>query len=57
MMLLVIVPYLPQTGEIDIIEGVHDNQHNQVAWHTAPGCYLDTSAEFTGTVVVGLLIH
>ena len=26
-----------QNGEIDIIEGVHDNQHNQVAWHTAPG--------------------
>jgi len=26
-----------KTGEIDIIEGVHDNEHNQVTWHTAPG--------------------
>lgn len=25
-----------QTGEIDIIEGVHDNAHNQVTWHTGP---------------------
>ncbi|KAF8168078.1 glycoside hydrolase family 16 protein [Crassisporium funariophilum] len=40
----------PWGGEIDIIEGVHDNQHNQVAWHTAPGCHLDTNASFTGTV-------
>ncbi|EIW86684.1 glycoside hydrolase family 16 protein [Coniophora puteana RWD-64-598 SS2] len=27
----------PWTGEIDIIEGVHANEHNQVTWHTAPG--------------------
>jgi hypothetical protein len=32
-----IAPYLLQTGEIDIIEGVHDNEHNQVTWHTNPG--------------------
>ena len=25
-----------QYGEVDIIEGVHDNEHNQVAYHTAP---------------------
>ncbi|KAF9270240.1 glycoside hydrolase family 16 protein [Marasmius fiardii PR-910] len=43
----------PDTGEIDIIEGVHDNQHNQVAWHTAPGCHLNPNSSFTGTVVVG----
>lgn len=41
----------PANGEIDIIEGVHDNQHNQIAWHTAPGCYLDPTLNFTGTIV------
>ena len=25
-----------QTGEIDIIEGVPDQEHNQVTWHTGP---------------------
>ncbi|KIK06982.1 glycoside hydrolase family 16 protein [Laccaria amethystina LaAM-08-1] len=40
----------PYNGEVDIIEGVHDNEHNQVAWHTAPGCTLDTTANFTGTI-------
>jgi hypothetical protein len=28
-----------QTGEIDIIEGVHDNEHNQVTWHTSTGYF------------------
>ncbi|KDQ63731.1 glycoside hydrolase family 16 protein [Jaapia argillacea MUCL 33604] len=41
----------PYTGEIDIIEGVHDNQHNQVTWHTGPGCSLTPSSNFTGTSV------
>ncbi|KAG6381199.1 ribosomal L15-domain-containing protein [Boletus reticuloceps] len=57
----------PGNGEIDIIEGVHDNEHNQVTWHTAPGmankkkgfifinlhegCNLTTTTNFTGTVV------
>jgi len=41
----------PDMGEIDIIEGVHDNQHNQVAFHTAPGCNLTPTANFSGTVV------
>jgi len=41
----------PYNGEIDILEGVHDNEHNQVTWHTAPGCYLNPNANFTGSVV------
>lgn len=41
----------PYTGEIDIIEGVHDNQHNQVTWHTAPGCNLTQNTNFTGAIV------
>ncbi|KAG6335282.1 hypothetical protein ID866_3811 [Astraeus odoratus] len=36
---------------MDIIEGVHDNEHNQVTWHTAPGCNLTATTNFTGTVV------
>ncbi|KAF5355853.1 hypothetical protein D9756_003785 [Leucocoprinus leucothites] len=40
----------PDTGEIDIIEGVHDNEHNQVTFHTAPGCMLNPNTTFTGTV-------
>jgi hypothetical protein len=43
---------LTQTGEIDIIEGVHDNEHNQVTWHTGPGCTLNPNANFTGSIVV-----
>ncbi|KAF9241361.1 glycoside hydrolase family 16 protein [Melanogaster broomeanus] len=41
----------PYNGEIDIIEGVHDNEHNQVTWHTAPGCNLTSTTNFTGTIV------
>jgi hypothetical protein len=42
----------PYAGEIDIIEGVHDNQHNQVTWHTAPGCILNPTGNFTGSAVL-----
>jgi len=42
----------PDTGEIDIIEGVHDNEHNQVTWHTTTGCNLTTPWDYyTGTIV------
>jgi len=41
----------PHNGEIDIIEGVHDNTHNQATWHTAPGCLLTDTGNFTGTVI------
>jgi hypothetical protein len=38
-------PYFySQTGEIDIIEGVHDNEHNQVTWHTSAGYYYRVTA-------------
>ena len=51
-----VLNYLPESefeaGEIDIIEGVHDNVHNQVTWHTLPGCNLETPGNFTGTPVV-----
>ncbi|KAF9526440.1 glycoside hydrolase family 16 protein [Crepidotus variabilis] len=40
----------PWNGEIDIIEGVHDNEHNQVAWHTAPDCNINTTVGFSGSV-------
>ncbi|KAJ7254086.1 glycoside hydrolase family 16 protein [Mycena haematopus] len=41
----------PFTGEIDI-EGVHDNEHNQVTWHTGPGCYLTPESNYTGSLVL-----
>ncbi|KAJ7103508.1 glycoside hydrolase family 16 protein [Mycena belliarum] len=41
----------PYTGEIDILEGVHDNEHNQVTWHTGPGCSLTLESNYTGSVV------
>ncbi|KAF4615089.1 hypothetical protein D9613_003286 [Agrocybe pediades] len=43
-------PTWPQNGEIDILEGVHDNEHNQIAFHTNPGCMYDPNATFTGTI-------
>ena len=51
-MFLVLVSML-QNGEIDIIEGVHDNIHNQVTFHTRDGCNLTYPGNFTGTLVVG----
>ncbi|KAF5313408.1 hypothetical protein D9611_008511 [Ephemerocybe angulata] len=41
----------PRDGEIDILEGTHDNEHNQITWHTTGGCYLDASQKFTGTLL------
>ncbi|KIM85230.1 glycoside hydrolase family 16 protein [Piloderma croceum F 1598] len=44
-------PNWPYGGEIDVLEGVHDNEHNQVTWHTGPGCNLTPNDNFTGTIV------
>lgn len=33
----------PSGGEIDIVEGVNNNQNNQYTLHTSSGCTLDTS--------------
>lgn len=33
----------PNQGEIDIIEGVHENTQNQFTLHTGDGCSLDTN--------------
>ncbi|KAJ3504035.1 hypothetical protein NMY22_g18053 [Coprinellus aureogranulatus] len=38
--------FWPRDGEIDILEGVHDNEHNQITWHTNEGCYLDDEGDF-----------
>jgi len=39
----------PNNGEIDVFEGVHDNTHNQMTWHTGANCNLTVSNNFTGT--------
>ena len=41
----------PNAGEIDIMEGVHNNQRDQVTWHTAPGCNLTSPGNFSGTAI------
>lgn len=47
-----------QGGEIDVLEGVHDNEHNQVSWHTGPGCDITPNQNFTGTTVsLTYLLH
>lgn len=40
----------PNNGEIDIIEGVHEQQYNAVALHTAPSCRVDPEG-YSGTPV------
>jgi len=50
-------PDWPFTGEIDIIEGVHDYTNNQATIHTAPGCRLSSASsetlQMTGNVIGG----
>jgi hypothetical protein len=41
-------PNWPNGGEIDIIEGVHDNALNAMALHTGAGCSVSDATGFTG---------
>ncbi|KAJ6511907.1 glycoside hydrolase family 16 protein [Mycena vitilis] len=43
--------YTIRQGQVCLFEGVHDNEHNQVTWHTGPGCLLTLESNYTGTVV------
>ncbi|OWZ79018.1 hypothetical protein C366_02524 [Cryptococcus neoformans Tu401-1] len=42
----------PETGEIDIIEGIQSNTNNQMTIHTMPGCSINysTSNLYSGTL-------
>ncbi|XP_044722013.1 glycosyl hydrolases family 16 domain-containing protein [Hirsutella rhossiliensis] len=40
----------PELGELDIIEGVNSQGHNNIALHTREGCQIANSGDFTGWV-------
>ncbi|KAI6170989.1 putative beta-1,3-1,4-glucanase [Aphelenchoides bicaudatus] len=40
----------PAYGEIDIVEGVHNNMRNIMTLHTTDGCSINKGTDFTGTV-------
>ncbi|OJD17897.1 hypothetical protein AJ78_02069 [Emergomyces pasteurianus Ep9510] len=44
-------PNWPNSGEIDIIEGVHDQATNLMAMHTNGGCSILNTGAFTGTIL------
>lgn len=41
-------PDWPNGGEVDIIEGVNDQDFDNIAFHTGPGCTVNDSNNFTG---------
>ncbi|KAK5135166.1 Flap-structured DNA-binding and RNA-binding protein [Meristemomyces frigidus] len=44
-------PNWPSQGEIDILEGVNDNDYNSMTLHTAPGCAANNASNsFLGTL-------
>ena len=40
----------PNSGEIDIIEGINDNANNALTLHTSEGCSIMNDSAFTGTL-------
>ncbi|EER38867.1 mixed-linked glucanase [Histoplasma capsulatum H143] len=44
-------PNWPNNGEIDIIEGVHEQTSNLMAMHTKPGCRITNSGDFAGDIL------
>ena len=44
-------PDWPNQGEIDIIEGVNDQQSNDITLHTGPGCSINDNSELLGSLV------
>ncbi|KAH7072571.1 beta-1,3-1,4-glucanase [Paraphoma chrysanthemicola] len=40
----------PELGELDIIEGVNSQSHNNIALHTRKGCSISNGGDFTGWV-------
>ena len=41
-------PNWPNEGEIDIIEGVHDQSQNDMTLHTSAGCTISNNGHFSG---------
>ena len=44
-------PNWPNQGEIDIIEGVNDQQQNDMTLHTGPGCTISNNGGMSGSLV------
>lgn len=41
-------PNWPNGGEIDIIEGVHEQSQNDMTLHTSSGCTISNNGQFSG---------
>ena len=41
-------PNWPSSGEIDIIEGINQQSHNDMTLHTSPGCSIINTGTFIG---------
>ncbi|CAG7847455.1 Probable glycosidase C21B10.07 [Serendipita indica DSM 11827] len=45
-------PDWPSGGEIDVVEGVHENVYNQMTVHASAGCQLDATKSLAGGVTL-----